>query len=1069
MENRYAKLNNLFLRQSYMDSWEEYQRGIRSKNAIHWDYVILTASSEEQAEGYRQQIAERLKGGFLSQSTAYAVLPDPEGKRVGSGGATFHVLKYLAEQDTGMSGNAAGKSGNAAGMSGNAAEESGNTAAGKGAGAPAEQGKEDLSAIFRGKRILVIHSGGDSKRVPQYSVCGKLFSPVPRELPDGRASTLFDEFMISMAGVAGRIPEGMLVLSGDVLLLFNPLQIDAQFHGAAAISIKESVSVGKDHGVFLNNGNDMVGRFLHKQSEEALRQLGAVNDKECVDLDTGAVLLDAELLGALFGLISTGGRVEDEKYARFVNDRARISFYGDFLYPLAADSALDQYYREAAEGELSPELHECRTQIWQALHSFSLKLICLSPAKFIHFGTTGELLELMTSGVEDYEFLDWKKQVFSVAEMQNARDAAMYHSVVEQADLLGEGVYIEYSSIAADTFVGAGSIVSGLHLTDVQVPENVVLHGAALKDGGFVVRVYAVRDNPKGTLAEDAAFLNTTLEGLLRALEIDAGTLWRDRDQSKSGEDCTLWTAALYPVCSTMEEAVSAALFLCRAAAGDGYTAREREQWLLAGRLSLWESFCAADVSAIPKWQEQLKDEIIVRKFLHAVRERRDYRERLQIFGEGGLNEVRLSMLLARAEEAPFSEKIRIYYDLSRGLRREADGAKGYDDSLLESMCFDTIRDEIFRESRKMLPKYEDLNIVQNEVSVALPVRVNWGGGWTDTPPQCNEQGGVVLNAAVSLNGVLPVQVHMRRLDELCIVFESEDLGARGEAHSVGEIRDCHNPYDFFALHKAALIACGIIPMEGTADLREILQRLGGGIYLSTQVAGVPKGSGLGTSSILSAACVKAVFEFLGRHISDEAVYETVSCMEQIMSTGGGWQDQVGGLTGGIKFITTKPGLHQQIEVSYVTMPAEAKKELQERFALIYTGQRRLARNLLRDVIGNYIGGRKESVEALYEMKRAAAMMRFELEEGNIDGFAALLNRHWELSKKLDAGSTNTCIEQIFLACEDMIDGRFIAGAGGGGFIQVILKKNVTREQLEERLHGVFQDSGVAVWECAFV
>lgn len=1048
MENRYVKLNNLFLRQSCMDSWEEYQRGIRSKNAIHWDYVILTASSEEQAEGYRQQIAERQRGGFLSQAATYAVLPDPEGKRVGSGGATFHVLKYLAEQGIGIRENAAEKS----------------------AEALPEHGEEDLSAIFRGKRILVIHSGGDSKRVPQYSVCGKLFSPVPRELPDGRASTLFDEFMISMAGVAGRIPEGMLVLSGDVLLLFNPLQIDAQFHGAAAISMKESVSVGKEHGVFLNNGSDMVGRFLHKQPEEALRQLGAVNDKECVDLDTGAVLLDAELLGALFGLISTGGCVDDEKYARFVNDRARISFYGDFLYPLATDSTLDQYYREAAEGEQNQELHECRTQIWQALHGFSLKLICLSPAKFIHFGTTGELLELMTSGVDDYEFLDWKRQVLSVAETQNVCDAAMYHSVVEQAELLGEGVYIEYSSIAADTFVGAGSIVSNLQLAGVQVPENVVLHGAAPKGGGYVVRVYAVRDNPKGTLAENTAFLNTTLGGLLRALRIDAGTLWQDRDQGKNGEDCTLWTASLYPVCGTMEEAVSSALFLCRAAAGEEYTAKEREQWLLARRLSLCESFCTADVSAIPKWQEQLKDEIIVRKYLHAVRERRDYRERLQIFGESGLNEARFSMLLACAEEASFSERIRIYYDLSRGLRREPDAEiKGYDDSLLESMCFDTIRDEIFRESRKMLPKHTQLNIVQNEVSVALPVRVNWGGGWTDTPPQCNEQGGVVLNAAISLNGVLPVQVHMRRLDELCIVFESEDLGARGEAHSVGEIRDCHNPYDFFALHKAALIACGIVPMEGTADLREILQRLGGGIYLSTQVAGVPKGSGLGTSSILSAACVKAVFEFLGRQISDEAVYETVSCMEQIMSTGGGWQDQVGGLTGGIKFITTKPGLHQQIEVSYVTMPEEAKKELQERFALIYTGQRRLARNLLRDVIGNYIGGRKESVEALYEMKRVAAMMRFELEEGNIDGFAALFNRHWELSKKLDAGSTNTCIEQIFLACEDLIDGRFIAGAGGGGFIQVILKKNVTKEQLEERLHGVFQDSGVAVWECAFV
>ena len=103
---------------------------------------------------------------------------------------------------------------------------------------------------FDGKRILVIHSGGDSKRVPQYSACGKLFSPVPRILPNGRRSTLFDEFMIAMCGVAARMNAGMLVCSGDVLLLFNPLQIDFYGKGAAALSIKEPAEIGKNHGVY---------------------------------------------------------------------------------------------------------------------------------------------------------------------------------------------------------------------------------------------------------------------------------------------------------------------------------------------------------------------------------------------------------------------------------------------------------------------------------------------------------------------------------------------------------------------------------------------------------------------------------------------------------------------------------------------------------------------------------------------------------------------------------------------------------------------------------------------------
>ena len=346
---------------------------------------------------------------------------------------------------------------------------------------------------------------------------------------------------------------------------------------------------------------------------------------------------------------------------------------------------------------------------------------------------------------------------------------------------------------------------------------------------------------------------------------------------------------------------------------------------------------------------------------------------------------------------------------------------------------------------------------------------MNWGGGWTDTPPHCNERGGTVLNAALKLNGIYPIQIQVKRLDALYVEFASTDIGAEGSVESVEEIRDCHNPYDSFALHKAALIACGIVPLHGKANLQEICARLGGGIRLSTKVVGIPQGSGLGTSSILSGACVKGLFRFLGREAREEEIYDIVLNMEQIMSTGGGWQDQVGGLKDGIKFITTRPGIDQKIRVEMVRIPEEALQELQERFALIYTGQRRLARNLLRDVVGGYLGGRPESIDALEKMQSLAVLMRFELERGNIDAFASLLNRHWELSKQLDEGSTNTCIEQIFLSCEDLIDARFIAGAGGGGFLQVILKKGCTKQMLQERLHEIFQESGVDVWESEFV
>ena len=80
-----------------------------------------------------------------------------------------------------------------------------------------------------------------------------------------------------------------------------------------------------------------------------------------------------------------------------------------------------------------------------------------------------------------------------------------------------------------------------------------------------------------------------------------------------------------------------------------------------------------------------------------------------------------------------------------------------------------------------------------------------------------------------------------------------------------------------------------------------------------------------------------------------------------------------------------------------------------------------------------------------------------------------MLNYHWELSLKIDSGSTNTLIDQIFSSIEDLIDGKMICGAGGGGFLQVILKKNITRDMVHDRLKEVFQDNALGVWSAKLV
>lgn len=837
---KYEKMNNLFLRQSYLDSWEDYERSLKKKSFIKWDYIILTASNKAQATAYRNQIENRLEKGLLPEETTYAVLPDPEGKRVGSGGATFQVMRYIAEQEP------------------------------------------ERENPFKNRRILVIHSGGDSKRVPQYSAIGKLFSPVPRELPDGRSSTLFDEFIVGMSGVPSRIQEGMLVLSGDVLLLFNPLQIDAQFDGAAAISIKEPVATGKNHGVFLNDGHDYVKCFLHKQTEERLREMGAVNKAGNVDLDTGAVLFGSALLQALFRLISTEGKVDEKKFRQFCNEEARISFYGDFLYPLANDSTLEDFYKEAAEGQLNEALHECRTQIWNAIHHFSMKLLCLSPAEFIHFGTTRELRSLVTKDVQDYEFLDWKMQVNSAVQKEGF---AAHNAYVGSRAKIGKEAYLENCYILGNSEVGDGTVLSHVRIMDRKIPEQIVMHGIELTGGKKVIRIYGVPDNPKGKYPGEVSFLGTTLNQFMTQNEVMKEELWK-------GEETYLWFADLYPVCDDWEDALDMAEIIYKMAHGTA-TEEEISRWRESERMSLYSSFNAADIEASCDQERFLENRILAKCFIRKLEQGMYYADALKIFGKRGISKEIFKLLIEDAEEAGFSLKIRIYHAVSCYMKKTR---TIYDDlhyDALENDCFGTIQEAIYEEAEKKLPDSAGYRIVKDQVDIALPVRVNWGGGWTDTPPHCNEKGGVVLNAAMKLRGIDPVQITVKRLDELHVEFESKDIGVYTTVDSAAEIQDCHNPYDSFALHKAALIACGIIPVKEEADLQEILKRMGGGIYLSTQVYGVPKGSGLGTSSILSGACVKGIFEFLGQERTDAEIYDVVLGMEQIMSTGGGWQDQV--------------------------------------------------------------------------------------------------------------------------------------------------------------------------------
>lgn len=197
------------------------------------------------------------------------------------------------------------------------------------------------------------------------------------------------------------------------------------------------------------------------------------------------------------------------------------------------------------------------------------------------------------------------------------------------------------------------------------------------------------------------------------------------------------------------------------------------------------------------------------------------------------------------------------------------------------------------------------------------PVRIDIMGGWSDTPPICYQSGGAVLNVAVKLGGKNPIRSTCRRVRgngrvALKCSFITSRLEGCGEPEYSMEEVECTSLQDVVqglndpsskkcALLKAVLcVFFGIsIPLAPDASLEYYLDKYccGDGIELTSHT-NLPCGSGLGGSSILAAAALSALQGCIyGKQESGDASMHRLSSMvsnvEQLMTTGGGWQDQV--------------------------------------------------------------------------------------------------------------------------------------------------------------------------------
>ncbi|CAG0927569.1 fucokinase [Thermoflexales bacterium] len=1003
-----------FLQQAYHDNWQQYLASLKPNAKLGWDVCVLTASDERQANMYRGQLAWRRMTNLLPAQTRFLVIADPDGQRIGSGGATLRVLAQLARED------------------------------------------DTLTT----QRILIIHSGGDSRRLPICSATGKLFARVPRVLPDGRASTVFDEFLIGLSGLSSAtLPPGVLVASGDVLLVFDHLQISFQRGGVIGVAAAAPVEMGLRHGVYVHGDSaHRVQAYLHKPAAEELTHWKAIHADGTVQIDTGLVWLDAATALKYAALIQSAAVGAICCVPPFeLASVAALNFYGDLVLPLAQSTTLEDYLADTSDGPATPEVQKARQVIWQRLRGTSFTSERLHPAMFIHFGTSREYWETVAADTALQRICGWVRSAAAWT-ADDASALALINAAVENvagpADPDQPVLIVDSCLSGSLTRHGAAIVASVNTARPIELAQDVVLDQLPLAQG-FVTRIFGLHDDPKRAWGvSGSTFMNHPWPAWLAAARLDPELLWPNVPVTER----TLWNARLYPVAPTRDESLVCSLPLQDPARA---TPEWRAKWAAAPRLSLAASFAGADSERILSDLAEIEDLVAARHFYGAIQAQQPAAEARTLMGSVSSNVARRCALIDSwlAQADPILQ-LRGYKALAAVSEQSAWEDRAF--AVLAQLIESSVNEQVMGRTHAVQLEHG------HSVQVKAAARVDFGGGWTDTPPYSLEQGGTVLNAAILLRGAHPIVAEATWLDEPRLILESPDIEAKWEPVSAGELLSYANPADLFALQKAALVLKGLVPasLDPNTPVRELCRKLGGGLKLITQTS-IPRGSGLGTSSIMAGAVLQCLSQLSGVDTTPAQLCDEVLCLEQMLTTGGGWQDQVGGLWGGIKLISTAPGLPQQIRVETVELSPETQVELSSRLILVYTGRQRLAKNLLRSVMGRWMARDPEMVWIQQEIARLALAMREALLANDVSRFGELLSEHWAINKRMDPGCTNDFIDHLFEVMSPQIDGAKLAGAGGGGFAIVVARSRAAVRELAAELKAHYQGTPVEIWECA--
>ena len=974
--------------------------------------LVLTAAGAAQARGYRAQLAAREADGTLGPGIRWFVAADPRGRRVGSGGATFAVLWRMARHLF-----------------------------------PRSAGARSLAGLFAGRRIIVIHSGGDSRRLCAYAAQGKVFTPLPCDHA-GRPAALFDLMLAGLLALPAPRGGQVLVSAGDVLLTFDPRRVDFDRPGFTGVAYQGTLERGRGHGVYVADRCGRVVDFLQKPDEATARRHHAVDGVGRVLVDTGLLSLDPSACAGLLELAGVrwqrgGPRLGPGMLSEVLAGTAPpLDLYEHLLMALPRRTKRAAYLA-AMEAAHTPEARDASrdrarlTRLHQGLHGRPFHVNVLPYCDFFHIGATRELVSNLAAPGRHGDRYGLRNQHRAAVAAQSATEGAfIYNALIDSRHVrLGPGVLIE--SVHCDRAVqlpGPNVVVGWPRAAGqaLRLPAGWGLVCLPVRGGHWSVVLFGLDDDFKTDIEAGGTFGGHPMAEAFARLGLERSTVFGPRSAR-----ATLWDARLWSV-------------------GPLTRVLDRTLWL-----------CARRPAMPPGWQRRARRSM--RQLLAIVDHERLIRHRTEIQRLGDLHSVgkRLAadpwlsaadIVGAVRDGAEALSVGRIVSDLTaveqdplrlarlhrlaellverQGPRRG--GGRGRSADLSRS-AFEAVAHAVAREVS--LPDRPRPAAIRPDqvVWATTPVRLDFAGGWSDTPPICTELGGTVLNAAIMLNGQYPVQVVAKLADRPVITLNSIDLSRHVELDDTRQVLAYRDPSDWAALPKAALVLAGLCPRDPRQRLDRWLERFGGGLSL-TLFAALPKGSGLGTSSILGAAVLAALARVCGESVSNDALVERTSVLEQIMTTGGGWQDQVGGITPGVKLARTGPGPRQAPSLQWTGFGGPVDHPWREQMLLYYTGCQRLARNILQNVVGRYLARDPHAIGVIHELKAGAEQMKEALDARDLAGFARGVDRYWELKKSLDPGATNPGIEGLLAPLKPLLLARLLPGAGGGGFVFMVAR-----------------------------